>query len=547
MKLHAPLAALLTAVTLAVAAPLLQGCAGPASQPQGDIINVGNGAEPEGLDPHIVTGVPEHHILITLFEGLVRMNPKTLEPIPGVAERWEISDDGREYTFHLRSGAQWSNGDPVTAHDFTYAWRRILTPSLGAEYAYMLYPMKNAQAYNEGTLTDFAQVGCEAVDDHTLKVTLDYPTPYFFQLQCHYSWFPIHQKTIEQFGAMDDRASKWTRPGNLVGNGPYVLTRWVPNSVIEVRPNPHYWNAQSVRNGGIDFYPINDELAEERMFRAGELHITENVPPAKVPEYRKNNPEVLRIDPWIGAYFYRVNTNRPPLDDKRVREALAMAIDREAITSKIMQAGETPAYFLTPPDTAGYTCKSRIPYDPERARQLLAEAGYPGGKGFRTIDILYNTMDRHQMIAEAIQQMWKQTLGIDVTLTNQEWKVYLNSTSNAVMDFDLARAGWIGDVVDPINFLECFTTGNGNNRTGWGDADYDALVQQAREQNDPARRNALYQQAETLLLDEVPILPIYHYTRAYLIQPNVRGFQGNVLAYYTYQDVYLDHGPVETD
>ncbi len=527
------------APALACVLPLLiSGCMRDADE--GDIFLVGNGAEPEGLDPHIVTGVPEHHILVSLFEGLVRLDPEDLSPIPGVAERWDVSGDGLVYTFHLRPDVKWSNGDPLDAHDFVYSWRRMLTPTLAAEYAYMLYPMRNARAYNEGSIDDFSQVGVRAIDDHTLEVTLGQPTPYFFTLQGHYSWFPVHRQTIEKFGLIDDRTSKWTRAGNLVGNGPYVLSRWVPNSVIEVRPNPHYWDRAGLRNDGVNYYPVSDEQTEERMFRAGELHVTEFVPPSKVPEYLANNPELIRTDPWIGSYFYRVNVTRPPLGDKRVRKALAMAIDRRAITDRIMRGGETPAHFLTPPNVDGYTAEAHIPYDLDQARKLLAEAGYPGGKGFPTIDILYNTMERHQMIAEAIQQMWKRELGINVTLTNQEWKVYLSSTSNERLDFDLARAGWIGDVVDAINFLECFIEGNGNNRTGWGNPDYDDTLARAVQENERTKRHALYQQAEAILIDELPIIPIYHYTRPMLIQPEVRDYHSNILAYFAYHKVWFD-------
>ncbi len=517
---------------------LLAGCLRDASE--GDIFRVGNGAEPEGLDPHIVTGVPEHHILLSLFEGLVRMDPKDLSPIPGVAERWEVSGDGLVYTFHLRQDAKWSNGDPLDANDFAYAWRRILTPTLAAEYAYMLFPMRNARAYNEGSLDDFSQVGVRVIDGHTLEVTLEYPTPYFFTLQCHYTWFPVHQETIEKFGAIDDRASKWTRAGNLVGNGPYLLSRWVPNSVIEVRPNPHYWDHAGIRNDGVNYYPVTDERTEERMFRAGELHVTGNVPPSKIPDYLENNPELIRIDPWNGTYFYRLNVTRPPFDDLRVRKALAMTIDRRAITENIMRAGETPAHFLTPPNVDGFTAEAHVPYDLEQARRLLADAGYPQGEGFPAIDILYNTSERHQVIAEAIQQMWKRELGIEVTLTNQEWKVYLGSTSNERLDFDIARAGWIGDVEDAINFLECFITGNGNNRTGWGSAEYDDILARVLKENDKALRHQLYQEAEAILMDELPIIPIYHYTRPMLVQPEVRDYQTNILAYFAYHKVWFD-------
>ncbi len=527
------------ALGLACVFPILfAGCDRSASD--GDIFRVGNGTEPEGLDPHIVTGVPEHHILLSLFEGLVRLDPEDLRPIPGVAETWEVSEDSLTYTFHLRPDAKWSNGAPLDAHDFAYAWRRILTPALASEYAYMLYPIRNAQAYNKGAIDDFSQVGARVIDDHTLEVTLEQPTPYFFALQAHYSWFPVHQETIEKFGAMEDRTSKWTRAGNLVGNGPYVLSRWVPNSVIEVRPNPNYWDYEGIRNDGVNYYPVTDEQTEERMFRAGELHVTENVPSPKVTDYLENRPQLIRIDPWIGTYFYRLNTTRPPLDDIRVRKALAMTIDRNAITNTIMRAGETPAHFLTPPNVDGFTAKAHVPYDIEQAQKLLAEAGYPQGEGFPTIDILYNTMERHQNIAEAIQQMWKRDLGINVTLTNQEWKVYLSSTSNERLDFDIARAGWIGDVEDAINFLECFISDNGNNRTGWGNDEYDDVLARVYKEVDKAQRHRYYQEAEAILMDELPIIPIYHYTRPILIQPEVRDYHSNILAYTAYHKVWLD-------
>jgi oligopeptide transport system substrate-binding protein len=524
----------------------LVGCSGGSSSDL-DIIRIGNGTEPEGLDPHIVTGIPEHHILLCLFEGLVRMDPGDLSIIPGVAERWEVSEDGKTYTFHLRADAKWSNGDSLTSEDFLYAWQRMLTPTLASEYAYMLYPMENARAFNVGEIDDFSQVGCEAPDERTLIVRLENPTPTFLSMHGHYSWFPVHRETIEQFGPMDDRTSKWTRPGNLVGNGPYVLSKWIPNSVIEVRPNRHYWDADGMMNGGVNFYPVNEESTEERMFRAGELDITESVPQSKAREYLASRPEIIRVDPWIGCYFYRVNVTRGPLQDVRVRQALAMTIDREAICTQVVQTGQKPAYFLTPPDLNGYTATAKIPHDPERARQLLADAGYPGGRGFPSIDILYNTMEQHKIVAEAIQQMWKTELGIDVTLTNQEWKVYLNSTSNERLDFDLARAGWIGDVVDPINFLECFISDNGNNRTGWRNAEYDRLLAEAITKSDLEERNALYDAAETLLMQELPILPIYHYARAFLADPAVRGYDANILAYRAYHQIYLDDGVDNTD
>jgi oligopeptide transport system substrate-binding protein len=506
------------------------------------IIRIGNGTEPEGLDPHIVTGVPEHHILLTLFEGLVRADTGNLSPTPGVAETWEESEDKLVYTFRLREDAKWSNGEPLTSKDFLYAWERILTPALASEYAYMLFPMKNAQAFNEGAIDYFLWVGGVAPNERTVRITLENPTPYFLSLQLHYSWYPVHQATIEKFGAKEDRISRWTRAGNLVGNGPYVLSRWSPNEIIEMTPNEHYWDAASLRNDGIHFYPITDGQTEERMFRNGELHITSNVPVSKVPVYQAENPEQLRIDPWIGTYFFRFNTTRPPLDDPRVRRALAMALDRDTLCDQVLHAGEMPAPFLTPPGINEYVPTARVTYDVAAARKLLAEAGYPDGEGFRTVDILYATREKNKTIAEAIQQMWKKGLGIDITLSNQDWKVYLSTTSNKVMDYDIASGGWIGDVVDPINFLECFITDNGNNRTGWGNAAYDEYLAKSMAVGDTAQRNNLFDQAETILIESMPIIPIYHYTNPFLIDHRIRGFTSNLLGYYAYHKVYLGDG-----
>lgn len=531
----------LAAGLLAVALLALPGCGRSADRGGngGNVLRIGNGAEPEGLDPHIVTGVPEDRILTNLFEGLVNMTQEGLKPIPGVAESWTESADGLMFTFHLRNNAKWSNGDPVTAADFLYAWRRMLTPSMAAEYAYMLFVMKNAREYNEGKLTDFGQVGCRAIDDYTLEVTLSNPTPYFLQLHTHYTWYPVHQATIEKFGAMDDRVSKWTRPGNFVGNGAFQLVRWEPNRILTVTKSDTYWNRDSVRLDGIEFHPVVDLQTEERMFRSGALDITYDLGVSKVPGYRKDHPEVLRLDAYLGSYFYRVNTTRKPLDDVRVRRALAMATDRDAIVNNVMRRGERAAGWLTPPDTNGYTSRSSVAYDPEAARRLLAEAGYPGGKGMRSFEILYNTHDNHRLIAEAIQQMWKKNLGVDVTLTNQDWKVYLTNTSNEIMDYDVARAGWIGDYVDAMNFLECFTTDNGNNRTGWSSPAYDNFLKQAAAEAELDKRNEFYQLAEKILVEEMPIIPIYFYTRPFLLSTDVKGLAPNVRGQMYLDQIYL--------
>jgi oligopeptide transport system substrate-binding protein len=499
----------------------------------------GNGTEPQELDPYIVTGVPENHIITALLEGLALKDPSTLESIPGVAEKWDISADGREYVFHLRANARWSNGDAVTAQDFAWSWWRALQPELGNQYAYMYYPIRNAEAYATGRLKDFSQVGVEAVDARTLKVTLTHPTPYFLQLLDHYSMFPVHRPTIEKFGAPAERGTRWTRAGNFVGNGPFQLTQWDLNKVVVVTKNPHYWDAGNVRLNAIRFYPTENVSTEERMFRAGQLHVTGAMPTDKVPIYKAEAPQLLRLSPYLGTYFYRLNTSVPQLRDKRVRQALALAVDRESLVNNLLKGGQLPAYTFTPPNTLGYTAESPLRYDPDKARALLAAAGYPDGKGFPPTEILYNTSEGHQKLAVALQQMWKTVLNIDITLNNQDWKVYLDS--EAAGRFEISRAGWIGDYVDPNTFLDLWITGGGNNRTGWSNAEYDRLVlHDAPAAATREQRYEYFRRAEAILLDELPMIPLYTYTSAHLVQTSVKGLPGNLLDYALYKNLYLE-------
>ena len=502
-----------------------------------NVLQVGNGAEVQELDPHVVSGVTEHRVLSALFEGLTDCDPATLEPVPAVALSWDVSEDKLTYTFHLRKNARWSNGDPVTAHDFAYGWRRILSPALGSEYAYLLYCLKNARPFNEGAITDFSAVGVRVLDDFTLEATLEHPAPYFLTIHNHYAWFPVHRTTIEKHGRMDERGTQWTRPGNLVGNGPFTLTDWRPNEVLRVRHNAYYWDADAVRLDGIDFHPIDNLQTEERSFRAKMLHITSTIPLHRVEVYRREHPEVLNLHPYYGAYFYRLNVTRPPFDNPLVRKAFAMAVDRRELTDNVLTGGEQPAAHFTPP-VAGYEPDYRVEFDVAGARKLLAEAGYPDGKGLPPVEILYNTSEAHRIIAEAIQRMWREYLNVDARLLNQDWKVYLSSMNN--LNYTVARSAWIGDVADPINFLECFQTGLGNNRTGWSSREFDALIKAAYNEADEARRLKLLQQAEAVLLDEAPIIPIYFYTWKFLKAPEVKGLVPNVLGYMRWKDFYIE-------
>jgi len=502
------------------------------------ILHFGNGDEPQELDPHVTTGIPEYQIQMALFEGLISLHPKTLAIQPGVAESWDISDDLMTYTFHLRKNARWSNGDKVTAHDFVYSWKRALTPEMGNLYAYMLYFLKNGEQYAKGEIKDFSQVGVKALDDYTLKVDLIAPTPYFLQLLDHHSYFPVQQATIEKFGGMAERGTRWTRPGNFIGNGPFKLKEWKMNRVLIVEKSPTYWDAKRVKLKEIYFYPIPNKSTEERMFRAGQLHITEDIPSEKIYNYRNDHPGVVHITPWVGTYFYRFNTTIKPLNDVRVRQALAMSVNREEIVKSVTKGGEIPAYTFTPPGINGYTSTSRIEYNVAKARKLLTEAGYPDGKGFPNLEIMFNTDEKHRQVAIAVQEMWKKALNIHITLSNLDWKVYLDKESH--LDYQISRAGWIGDYLDATNFIDLFVTGGGNNRTGWSNKQYDKYIHEAALTVDQDERYAIFQKAEKLLMQEVPILPLYTYTRRRLIAESVRGWEDNILDRHPYKYVYLD-------
>jgi len=331
---------------------------------------IGNLAEPRDLDPHIVTAATDSYILAALFEGLTVLDEQTSKPLPGTADHWEISADGLVYTFHLRPGARWSNGDPVTARDFAYSFQRMLTPALGSEYSYMLWVIKNAEAYNSGKLTDFSAVGIAAPDDAILRLTLERPTPYLLALAAHATWMPVHRATIEKFGRMDQRSTAWTRPGHLVSNGPFTLAEWSPNARIVVDKNPRYWDAAHTHLNHIVFFPIESADVEEHNFRAGQMHVTYDLPASKIAVYRQQNPGELRIDPLLNTLYLNFNTTKPPLNNPKVRRALALAIDREAISRNVFQGAWPALHSFTPPNCGGYTPRAGVPDAARRTRQL---------------------------------------------------------------------------------------------------------------------------------------------------------------------------------
>jgi oligopeptide transport system substrate-binding protein len=537
-----PIAWLQLLLLLPLLCLFLSGC-GPRERPvdagvRDGFLLVGNGTEPATLDPHLAVGVTEHEILRAVLEGLVTRDGRDLNVRPGVASSWTISDDGTVYTFILDPHARWSNGDPVTAHDFLFSFERMLNPKLGSSYAKMLHPLAGAAAYNRGEISDFSEVGARALDKRTLELRLEKPLAYFLDLLAHGAWFPVHPPTVLAAGDPYDRLSRWTRPQQWVGNGPFKLTEWRLNAVVEVRRNPYFREAESVRLNGIRFFPIASIDTEERAFRAGFLHMSHTIPPHRIDWYRANRPSAMHIDTYLGTYYYTINVRNPPLDDARVRLALAMSIDREAIVESILRAGQKPAWHFTPPDTAGYTSPYQQRYDPEEARQLLAEAGFPNGEGFPEVEVLFNTSEAHREIAVAIQQMWRRELGIHVRLHNEEWKVYLDSRRAG--RFEILRAGWIGDFNDPATFLDLFTRASGNNPSGWSHDDYEKWMLAARATRDPAERKRLFGKAEALLLQEAPVIPLYFYVRSTLLDERVRGRHPNVLDYHPWQSFYFD-------
>jgi oligopeptide transport system substrate-binding protein len=496
------------------------GC-GPA-QKRADLTFV-NGAEPETLDPSIITGQPEGRIVNALFEGLTTFNARG-EPGPGMAESWTISEDRKTYTFKIRPEASWSDGRRLTAHDFVESWKRTLSPETGASYNYQLFYVKNAESFAEGRITDFSEVGAKALDDQTLEVTLENPTPFFLDLCATPPLQPVPARQVKEFG--DD----WVKPGKMVSNGAYVLEDWRINDKIRLRKNPNYWNARNVALESVEVLPISVATVAFNFYAGGlaDLIVDKNLTPNALLDELKKTPS-FHSAPFGGIYFLRFNCSKPPFKDPRVRRAFAMAVDKRRIVEKITRAGELPATSFVPPGIADYVSPEGLAYDPVAARELLAEAGFPGGKGFPLTTFLYNESQQNRDIAVELQAMWLEHLGVKVNLALQEWKVYLNSLSS--LDYEIARSSWVGDYPDPNTFLDMFVTGNGNNRTGWSDPAYDQLIDDAARETDPEKRLAILRQAEAILIaQEAPVCPIFYYVGIQLYDPaKLGGIESNIL------------------
>lgn len=509
---------------------------------QRGVLLVGNGTDIETLDPHMATGQPEHFVITTLFEGLVA--PSEDDPdkaAPGVAVSWE-SPDFIHWTFKLRPEARWSDGAPITAEDFVYSWKRILSPELASDYGEMLHLLKGAAAFHQGVTKDFSTVGVKALDAHTLDVMLDGPAPYFPGMLKHYAWFPVPRQAIEKFGAMTQRDTPWARPGNLVCNGPFKLKDWRINHFIAVQKNPEFWDAARVKLNEIHFFPIDNYESEERVFLDGQLHVTYTVPLAKIPLYRQNPPSYFKQSLELTTEFYRCNVTRAPMDNPKVRQALSLSLDRTALVDQVIRSGHLPATGFTPPGThPQYEALKRLRFDPAEARRLLAEAGFPRGRGFRKIEILTNSSGTARTVAEFFQEGWRKHLGIEVSILQQDWQVYLDSMRK--LNYDLARGGWVGDYSDPFTFLGIFRSTDGNNNTGWASKRYDEMLLASTRELDVGKRMALLREGEELLLGELPFIPVFWRMNSHMERPEVRGWLPSMMSHRCYKAISL--GPYQ--
>lgn len=511
---------------LSLLATLVAGCGGGSKTGgAGDgekIVRYNHGQEPETIDPIQNTSTDGGTIASAVFEGLTALDAND-EPIPGVAETWDVSPDKMTYTFHLRKDAKWSDGQAVTAKDFVYSWQRALDPNTKAEYAYQLFYIKNGEEFNSGT-AKAEDLGVKALDDYTLEVALNAPTPYFLSLTSFPTLMPVRQDIIEKNG------DKWARKAETyIGNGPFKAVEWVSKDHLKLVKNENYWDKDRIKIDGVMITFIGEESTMLSSYEAGELDVIDSIPLTEVERLKKESKE-LHIIPQAGTYYYAFNTQKAPFDNVKVRKAFALAIDRQTIVDKVRKTG-TPATAFVPAGVPDATADKDfrtvggaffpVKADAAQAKQLLAEAGYPGGKGFPEVTLIYNSTEEHKILAEAILEMWKQNLGIsNIKLANMEWGVFIPTRQKG--DFQIARDGWIGDYNDPMTFIDLFTTGNGNNDPQWKNAEFDQLIKKARNASTEEERMATLHQAEKLFLDDVIMAPVFFYTQNCMIKPNVK-------------------------
>ncbi|WP_438479612.1 peptide ABC transporter substrate-binding protein [Oleiharenicola lentus] len=520
---------------LCVASLAFSGCSKRADSTGTQILRISQRNEPASLDPHLATLPDEFFVIRALSEGLLTPSPEGGAPVPAVAESWSASADGLTYTFKLRADATWSNGDHVTAGDFVYSVHRALSPSLAAPKASLFFPIKNAEAFYTGRMRDFSAVGVHALNDRTLEFVLNEPVADFPAIVASGPWIPVHSATIENAGRMDQRGTRWTAPENFVGNGAFKLSAWRPNRDIELKPNPKYHSATRVKLEEIRLLAYDNGDSEERAFRSGQLDVTMAAPAAKISTYRAQEPSPLRTVPLHEIRYISLNTSRPPLDDRRVRRALSLALNRRALVEHVLQGNQEPAFNFVHHGLGGYLPSEKISEDTETARRLLREAGFPEGRGFPKLELTTWGVAPAQL--EAIQQMWWSELKITVTIAQREASTHLAAL--AAGDYTLAFMTAIPDYDGASNLFSEFKTGHHGNYPRWSNADYDRLVSEATRESAPVKRTTTYQAAERLLLGDMPVIPLYFNTQNFLVQPNVQNWRADRLWTRFYQDVSL--------
>lgn len=498
------------------------------STPRADLVIL-NGAEPESLDPAAVTSQPDLRVVSALFEGLTRPDPITGNPIPGLAERWEISTDQAQFTFYLRSNAVWSTGESILAEDVVYSWRRTLDPATASDYAGQLFYLKNAEEFNRGLVKDPNLLGIQAVGSRILQVTLKQPSFFFLDLCTLPALAVVPRRAIEQHGDF------WIKARPLPVSGAYELDRWRVNDRIRLRKNPRYWDAANTQNQLVDILPIGSASTALNLFMTGGADIVwdKELIPVELLDLLLKRPDFHPFD-YLGTYFIRFNVTQKPFDDPQIRRALALAIDKRRLVEKITRAGEKPAGQMTPPGVPDYTPPGGLNYNPELGRQLLRDAGYPEGRGFPAFKYMFNAAaggvaNNHQKIGVELQQMWKETLGIDMELRQVETAIFF--AAQTALDYQVCRSSWVGDYNDPNTFLDLFLSHSGNNRTGWKNERFDQLLESANRQTNGVQRKELLGQAEQLLVEkELPIIPLYFYRGvSYYDSRKIQGVHTNIL------------------
>lgn len=478
---------------------------------EADLIVV-NGREPESLDPAIITSQADGRIVQTIFEGLTRYNPVDATAEPGLAERWDISEEKKVYTFHIRENAKWSTGERITAHDFVYSWLRVLNPDTASDYAGNLYYIKGAEDFNSGKTTNATDVAIRALDDRTLRVELINPTPFFLELCAYAPQCIVHRETVEKHG------DRWLQARPLPVSGAYDLVSWRLNDRVRVRKNTNYWDAANTQLEVVDFLPVTLSSSAVNLYETQEADVIwdKDLVPTEILDLLQQR-EDFHTFRLLATYFMRCNTTRKPFNDERVRKAFAHAIDRQRIVEKLTRGGELAASFMVPPLT-NYTSPEGLKHDPELAKKLLAEAGYPNGQGFPRIEYTFNTGRDHEKVAVEMKDMWKRVLNVEVGLRAVEFKVWLRLQS--ALDYDIIRSSWVGDYNDANTFLDLFMSGNPNNRTGWKNEAYDELVRKANSLADDKERAGLLHEAEKILVREsAPVIPLYIYNGYHFWDP----------------------------